>query len=86
MEFKKHYTDEEINEVISWFKENYDALPPSLHVDKATYISDFPATVKLYYDIALAHKDNPTYAAQIRHLFKMRDAVKELKHNDQPQK
>ncbi len=78
MEFKKHYTDEEINEVIQWFKEHSDNLPASLDMDKATHIPDFPSTVKLYYDIALAHKDNPTYAAQIHHLFKMRDAIKKL--------
>lgn len=75
VEYKKHYTDEEINEVIGWMKSHFDELPESLHIDKATYISDFKKTVTLYYDIAIQHKDNPTYAAQIRHLFLMRDAV-----------
>ena len=56
-------------------KSHFDELPGSLHIDKATYISDFKKTVTLYYDIAVQHKDNPTYAAQIRHLFLMRDAV-----------
>ncbi len=78
MEYKKHYTDEELGEVVGWFKSHFDELPDSLHIDKATYISDFKHTVTLYYDIASQHKDNPTYAAQIRHLFLMRDAVLKL--------
>lgn len=39
-------------------------------------IKDFKHTVKLYYDILDKHKDNPTYAAQIHHIFMMRDAVR----------
>ena len=75
MEYKKHYTDEELNEVVGWFKSHFDELPASLYIDKATYVKDLKHTVTLYYDIVNKLKDNPTYAAQIRHLFLMRDAV-----------
>ena len=44
-------------------------------MDKATYIKDLKHTVTLYYDILAKHHENPTYAAQIRHIFLMRDAV-----------
>lgn len=77
MEYKKHYTDEELNEVVGWFKSHFDELPTSLYIDKATYVKDLKHTVTLYYDIVNKLKDNPTYAAQIRHLFLMRDAVLE---------
>ena len=40
-------------------------------------MKDLKHTVTLYYDIVNKLKDNPTYAAQIRHLFLMRDAVLE---------
>lgn len=75
MEYKKHYTDDELNEVVGWFKSHFDELPASLYIDKATYVKDLKHTVTLYYDIVNKLKDNPTYAAQIRHLFLMRDAV-----------
>lgn len=75
MEYKKHYSSEELSEVMDWFKKHYDQLPESIQVDKATYIKDLKHTVKLYYDIVEKHHENPTYAAQIRHIFLMRDAV-----------
>ncbi len=78
MEYKKHYTDEEINETVEWFKSHMDELPDSLQLDKATFIPDLRKTVPLYFDIAAEHKDNATYAAQIRHLFLMREAVESI--------
>ena len=75
MEYKKHYTPEELSEVVEWFKKHFDQLPESLHLDKATYIKDLKHTVTLYYDILAKHHENPTNAAQIRHIFLMRDAV-----------
>lgn len=82
MEYKKHYTDEELNEVVDWFKTHMNELPESIYMDKATYIKDLKHTVTLYFDIVKQLKDNPTYAAQIRHLFLMRDAVlKEWEQN-----
>ncbi len=77
MEYKKHYTDEEINDTIEWFKSHMDELPTSLQLDKATFIADLRKTVPLYFDIATKHKDNPTYSAQLRHLFLMREAVEQ---------
>lgn len=75
VEYKKHYSDEEINEVITWFQERMDRLPQSLDMGKGTMLPDLKRTVRLYFDIAELHKDNPTYAAQIHHLFKIRDAL-----------
>ncbi len=82
MEFKKHYTDEELNEVKTWFQTHFDHLPTSLQMDKATFIKDLKQTVSLYYDILDKHKDNPTYAAQIHHIFMMRNAVREVWKNE----
>ena len=75
MEYKKHYTEKELSEVVDWFKTHFDKLPESVYLDKATYIKDLKHTVTLYYDIVEQHHENPTYAAQIRHIFLMRDAV-----------
>lgn len=78
MEYKKHYTTEELNEVKEWFKKHMEHLPKEIMMDKATHIKDLKHTVSLYYDILDKHKDNPTYAAQIHHIFMMRDAVKKV--------
>ena len=84
MEYKKHYSDEELDEVVSWFKAHLDELPNSIYIDKATYVKDLKHTVTLYFNIVAKLKDNPTYAAQIRHLFLMREAVqREWEKNNQ---
>lgn len=75
MEYKKLFTKEELKEIVEWFESHWDKLPESLYMDKATYLSDFKRTVRLYYDIAKEHGENPTYSGQIFQLFKMRDAV-----------
>lgn len=84
MEYKRHYTDEELKELMDWFDSHWDILPESIYMDKATYIKDFKHTLRLHYDIINQLKDNPTYSAQIYQVFKMRDvAAKELKEKGQ---
>lgn len=76
MEYKKLYSQEEIDELIAWFEAHKEDLPKSLDVDKATHMADFRSTVKNYMDIARLHRENATYSGQIYFLFQMRDAVK----------
>ncbi len=80
MEYKKLYSQEEIDEIIAWFEAHEDQLPQSLDVDKATHMPDFRNTVKNYMDIARLHRENATYSGQIYFLFQMRDAVKAACH------
>jgi len=77
MEYKKHYTDNELRELTVWYEQNMERLPSSLRVDKATYVPDLGRTVRFYFDIMREHKDNPTYAAQIFLLFKIRKVLEE---------
>lgn len=77
MEYKKHYTDKEVQTLSAWFEQHMDKLPQSLQVDKATYMPDLRRTVRFYLDIMKEHKDNPTYAAQIFLLFKIREMLEE---------
>lgn len=84
MQYKKHFTSDELKELLEWFDSNQDKLPETLNLDKATHIKDFKRTLKLYYDIAREHIDNPTYSGQIYHLFQMKEAV--LKHWEQQAK
>lgn len=78
MDYKKHYTNEELDELISWFDSHKEHLPKSLQMDKATYIKDLDKTLKLYLEIEKRHKDNDTYGGQIYHMFMMRDAIRAL--------
>lgn len=78
MEFKKQYSDEEIEEIKKWFKDNEARLPQSLQLDSATYLPNFKKTLSYYIDIVDHLKTKETYAAQIHHLFKMRDAIENL--------
>ena len=73
MEYKKHFTDQEIEEVCNWFKAHFDQLTETLQLDKATCIRNFKQTVELYFDICRQHKDNPTYSGQIFQFFKMKE-------------
>ncbi len=82
MEYKKLYSQEEIDEITVWFESHKDQLPESLDVDKATHMSNFRQTVSSYIDIARLHRENATYSGQIYFLFQMREAVKAACHID----
>ena len=75
MEYKKLYSNEELDDLIAWFKEHMEELPESLYIDKATYVKDLKYTVHLYFDILNELREIPCYGAQIRHLFLMKEAV-----------
>lgn len=78
MEYKKHFTDEELNAVKEWFNSHWDLLPESLSPEPGTFIKDFKHTLTLYYDIMEQHKNNPTYSAQIYQVFKMQVAAEKI--------
>ena len=81
MEYKKHFTQEELAALLAWFDKRMDELPPSLCVDHgSTYIKDLKSLVDLYGDIIKDHQDNPTYSGQIYLLYKIKDAL-ESKEN-----
>lgn len=82
MEYKKVYTDEEIDELVSWFKGHMDQLPQSLNMGKGIVVPDLKHTVQLYINIVQRNKSNPVFAAQIYHLFNMRDAVLQLQNGN----
>ena len=78
MEYKKTYTKEEVNEVITWFRQHQDMLPDTLQLNASTVYKDFKKTIELYFDIALAHHEKPCYGGQIYHLFQIREKLIEL--------
>ena len=75
MEYKKGYTSEELADIIKWVKENSHRLPESLQLDPATFIPNLHRTIENYIKISEAHYKNPTYNAQIHHLFLVREKL-----------
>lgn len=78
MEFKKKYTEEEIEELCSWFQKNEDKLPESLRVDNATFIKDLRKTVLLYIPLARDRREILCFSGQVFFLFKIRKKLMEM--------
>ena len=75
MEYKKIYEPEELQEIVAWARKNMHRMPKSLKLDDSAYIEDLHYTMDTYCEICEEHKNNPTYGAQIRHIFMMRDKL-----------
>ena len=78
MEYKKVYTPEELREIKTWYLEHMEELPTSLELNAATKIKNLKKTINAYFEMLDMHNENPTYGAQILHLFKIREKLFEL--------
>ncbi len=78
MEFKKTYTEEEIEELIAWFEKNDDKLPESLYVDNATFIKELRYTVHLYFPLVRERRESICFSGQVFFLFKIRKKLMEM--------
>lgn len=68
-------TQEEIQDVIAWFKARRDRLPKELEFMPSVRAANLPDVVEKYVEMAEKMADNPTYHGQIRHLLRMREAL-----------
>lgn len=75
MEYKRHFTDEETDELIAWMEKNMEQLPESLQYNQATFIPDLKKTASDYIDLVRQHRNDPAFNGQIYHLFVMRDLL-----------
>lgn len=64
MEYKDKYSQEEVQELINWFK-NYD-LPQSLQINKATYCLDLKTTINAICSQATKHHENSIFNYAVR--------------------
>jgi len=76
-DYKKKYEEDDVKEIAAWFEARKDKLPPSLQLDQATNIPDFPRTLDIYLQNAFDHIDNITYDSAVYCLFKMRRRLQE---------
>lgn len=75
MEYKRTFTDEEIDDLIAWVEKNLEQMPQSLQLNQATFIPDLKSTAAKYIDLVRQHRDDPAFNGQVYHLFIMRDLL-----------
>lgn len=73
--YQKLYDPRSLSELVAWFKEHAEQLPPSLQLATGVKILDLPTTVDYYLQIVDLHKENPTFSAPILHLYRMRELL-----------
>lgn len=63
--FTKRFSEEDLESVKQWIRDNLETMPKSLQLNPSTFIADLPLTASYYIDIIDLHKDNPTYAGRL---------------------
>lgn len=75
MEYKKLYDPAEIEDLLAWFRARLDRLPPSLKIANGLFVPDLPHTVRLFLEFTELRHENPTFSAQVRRFFEMRERL-----------
>lgn len=75
--YTKEYTAAEIQDILEWFRSRMERLPESLMINEGLKIPDLRFTVQQYLEFVELNHENPTYAAQVLHLFRMRERLQE---------
>lgn len=75
--YTREYTKAEIQEIMEWFRSRYDRLPQSVTINDGFKVPDLRFTVKQYLEFIKLNYENPTYAPQVLHLFRMRERLQE---------
>ncbi len=75
MEFKKQYTEKELNDLAQWFKSNLELLPASFKLDEATSYPDLHFTAGIIIEQATLLSKNATYSGLAHQYFLIRDKL-----------
>lgn len=75
MEYKKLYDPGEVAELLAWFRQRLDRLPESIRIEEGLYVPDLRRTVPLLIEFAEVCSENPTYSAQLRRFFEIRERL-----------
>ena len=73
--YQKTYDRAVIQELVVWFRERFDRLPQRIQLRPGMVIPDVKVMVRNYLDVVQMHYENPTYGAQVHHLFEVRDCL-----------
>lgn len=73
------YPPEAINELLQWYEERMDKIPhTSLYLKKDMHIPDVAFMVGQYMPFVKRHRESLTYTPQIRHMFWLREKLREM--------
>lgn len=75
MEYKKLYDPGEVAELIEWFRQRLDRLPQSIRIEQGLFVPDLRRTVPLLIEFAEECSEKPTYSAQLRRFFEIRERL-----------
>ena len=73
--YQKKYDRAVIQELVEWFRARFDRLPQRIQLRPGVVIPDVKVMVRNYFDVVQMHYENPTYGAQVHHLFEVRDCL-----------
>ena len=77
MDYKKEFSQEEIAEVVAWFKAHMSALPQDFDILPGVKTKDLPGVVSKYLELAEHLKENKTFHGQLSHLFVIREKLQQ---------
>lgn len=73
MEYKKIYTKAELNEILAWAKAHENELPEEYDLAPGVHINSMHDFLFSMDAVIAQHAENPTYGANIRFLFMLRE-------------
>lgn len=75
MDFKKQYSEKELNDLAQWFKSNKEHLPASFRLDKAINYPNLHFTVGIIIEQAHLLNKNITYSGLAYLYFLLREKL-----------
>lgn len=75
MDFKPHYSVDEMASLAAWYEKHRGDLPATLQTAAAVQYTNLPATVRTLLEIYDLHAADPAFAGQIYHLWQIKDAL-----------
>lgn len=75
MEYKKEYTQEELLELRSWYKEHLNELPASFRMSEFNYIEDLKDTAKTIIAILGKKGMGVAFSGHLYQFFVLRDKL-----------
>lgn len=75
--YKKKYTDEELKDLLDWFRARMDRLPEKVRLDASTVVEDVPHFTKAMIGRVLKLEQSASMNSYHARLFLLRERLKE---------
>lgn len=77
MEYKRQYTQAELQELKEWYVSHQDKLPETFQKDDATFYADLKETVVTIIDLLDTNGENVTFSGLLHQFFELHDRLVE---------